>query len=65
MYLLMGLNFILLAVLIFIYPDLLAYLVAGFLLFNGILMVAMAIRLRSLRKAHENWKQEYWTESNE
>ncbi|GAB4246408.1 MAG: hypothetical protein Tsb0034_25360 [Ekhidna sp.] len=62
MYLLMGINFILLAVLIMLYPELLAYLVAGFLLFNGLLMVILAFRYKSLRKKYRGWKNEYWIE---
>jgi len=62
MYLLMGINFILLAILIIIYPDLLAYLVAGFLLFNGLIMAVLAFRLKSLEKKHDQWKQEFWIE---
>ena len=62
MFLLMGFNFILLAILISIYPDLLAFLVAGFLLFNGLLMVVLAFRYRSLKKKYSNWKSSYWIE---
>ncbi|WP_286756951.1 hypothetical protein [Roseivirga sp. UBA838] len=62
MYLLMGINFILLAVLIMLYPELLAYLVAGFLLFNGLLMVILAFRYRSLRKRNRGWQEEFWIE---
>lgn len=62
MYLLMGINYILLAVLIMLYPELLAYLVAGFLLFNGLLMVILAFRYRSLRKRNRGWQEEFWIE---
>lgn len=61
-YLLMGINFILLAVLILIYPDLLAFLAAGFLLFNGLLMVVLALRYKSLKKKYRGWKEAYWIE---
>lgn len=62
MYLLMGINFIILAILILIYPELLAFLVAGFLLLNGILMVVLAFRYHSLKKKSRNWKSTYWRE---
>ncbi|MTI27100.1 hypothetical protein [Fulvivirga kasyanovii] len=62
MYLLMGINFILLAALIMLYPELLAYLVAGFLLFNGLLMVILAFRYRSLRKRNRGWQEDFWIE---
>jgi len=62
MYLLMGINFILLSVLIMLYPELLAYLVAGFLLFNGLLMVILAFRYRSLRERNRGWQEEFWIE---
>ncbi len=62
MYLLMGVNFILLAILIMMYPELLAYLVAGFLLFNGIILIALAFRYRSLKKKNNGWHKEFWIE---
>ena len=62
MFLLMGFNFILLAILIMIYPELLTFLVAGFLLFNGLLMVVLAFRYKSLKKKYKNWKSSYWIE---
>ena len=64
MYLLMGINFIVLAVLIMIYPELLAFLVAAFLLFNGLLLVLLAFRYKSLKKKYRNWKSSFWVELN-
>ncbi|RMG82036.1 MAG: hypothetical protein D6714_11975 [Bacteroidetes bacterium] len=60
MYLLMGFNFILMAVLIFIFPEFLAYLVAAFLFLNGVVMVGLAIRVRKWRKEYENLRRRYW-----
>ena len=64
MYLLMGVNFIILAILIMIYPELLAFLVAAFLLFNGLLLVVLAFRYKSLKKKYRNWKSSFWVEVN-
>lgn len=61
-FLLAGINFVLLAVLIFAFPDLLAYLVASFLLFNGLLMVGLGLWARRLRKSSSLHRQGDWME---
>jgi len=62
LYLLMGINFILLAILIIIYPELLAYLVAGFLLLNGLILIVLAFKFKGLRSQYKKWKNTYWIE---
>ncbi|RMG23163.1 MAG: hypothetical protein D6730_14950 [Bacteroidetes bacterium] len=64
MYLLMGFNFVLMAILIFMFPDFLAYLVAAFLLVNGIVMVALAFQVRSLRKNYHRWRKKFWVDAH-
>ncbi|GIV34294.1 MAG: hypothetical protein KatS3mg031_1829 [Chitinophagales bacterium] len=56
MYMLMGINFILLAVLIFLMPELLAYLVGAFLFFNGILFLGIAWSAWSIKGKYRKWK---------
>lgn len=56
----MGIDFILLAVLIVIFPALAAYLVAGFLMINGVLLVALGFKYRNLRNRYKKWKDSYW-----
>ena len=60
MYLLMGLNFTLMAILIFLFPDFLAYFVASFLLLNGIVMIFLAFQVRTLKKKYEKWRGRFW-----
>ncbi len=62
MYLLIGINFVLMAVLIFIFPELLAYLIAAFLLLNGLLLIGLAFQIRRLKKNYERWRGQYWIE---
>ncbi len=62
MYLLIGINFVLMAVLIFIFPELLAYLIAAFLLLNGLLLIGVAFQVRRLKKNYERWRKQYWIE---
>ncbi len=61
-YLLMGVNLILLSLLIFFFPEFLAYLVAAFLLINGIFFFALAFQIRKLKKNYERWRKQYWIE---
>ncbi|RME01693.1 MAG: DUF3096 domain-containing protein [Calditrichaeota bacterium] len=56
----MGASLILGALLIFIFPELLAYLVAIFLLFMGILFIAIAWKLKQLRQQYQQWLEAYW-----
>lgn len=62
MYLLLGLNFVLIAALIFIFPELLAYLIAFFLLLNGLLLIVLAFQVRRLKKSYEQWRTLYLIE---
>jgi uncharacterized membrane protein HdeD (DUF308 family) len=61
-YLLMGIDFILLAILIVIFPALAAYLIAGFLLLNGVLLVSLGFKYRNLKNRYKKWKDSYWIE---
>ena len=59
LYLLLGLNLVLLAMLIMVFPELLAYLVAGFLLFDGLLFIGIGWQLRRLANLYNRWRQEW------
>lgn len=56
LYLLLGLNLILLALLIVMFPPLVAYLIAGFLLFDGAVFLLIAYRLWRLKKRYRDWR---------
>ncbi|HEX8144800.1 MAG TPA: hypothetical protein VF553_19680 [Pyrinomonadaceae bacterium] len=60
LYLLEGLSLIVLGLLIILMPALLIGLISGFLFFVGLLSVALALRVRRLRKRHEQWKRDGW-----
>jgi uncharacterized membrane protein HdeD (DUF308 family) len=60
MFCLLGLNFIALGLLILLFPQLLAYLVAGFLLFNGIVLLAVAWKFRRFKKLYRQWRDTLW-----
>jgi|Deesub1362B_J571_1020462.scaffolds.fasta_scaffold01840_5 uncharacterized membrane protein YhaH (DUF805 family) len=55
-----GAMLILLAVMIFLLPELLAYLVAFFLFVVGFLFILAAMRLRRLRDEYETWVRDLW-----
>lgn len=59
-YLLMGINLILFAVLIIVFPELIALLVASVIMLLGALLVAAAIRMRKSQRKGRNWEQRYW-----
>lgn len=59
MYLILGVNFILLAIFILLFPDLLAYLVATFLLANGIVFVILAWATKGIKGKYVEWKGNY------
>jgi hypothetical protein len=59
MYLLLGLNFILLAVLIFLFPEFLAWIVAIFLLANGVLFLGLAWNSWKVRGSYQKWKTKH------
>jgi hypothetical protein len=58
---LLGLSLILLAVLIMLMPELLAYLVAAFLLFDGLLFLVIGWQLRRFARLYSRWRDEWWT----
>ena len=62
LYFLMGISFVAFALLIFVFPDALAYLAASFLMFNGILFLLMGFRMKSLRSRYKNWKDDLWVD---
>lgn len=55
-----GVSLMLSAILIFAFPELLAYLVAVFLLFNGILFLGLAWRTKKLRRQYHSWVDAFW-----
>jgi len=55
-----GINLIVLALLIFAFPALLAYLIAAFLLFNGSLLVGAACWLWQTEKQSRERHPVYW-----
>jgi hypothetical protein len=63
LYLLPGLSLILLAVLIMLMPELLAYLVAAFLLFDGLLFLVIGWQLRRFARHYGRWREEMWSAS--
>ena len=57
---LLGLNFILLGVLIVIFPELLAYLAEAFLLFNGLVLLLVGWKFRRFKKLYRGWRETLW-----
>jgi len=60
MFCLLGLNFILLGALIVLFPQLLAWLAAGFLLFNGLVLLLIAWKFRRFKQQYRRWREELW-----
>ncbi len=60
LYLLVGLNLVMLGVLIILFPPLIAYLIAGFLIFDGIVFLLIAYRLRQFKRRYEQWRRTFW-----
>jgi uncharacterized membrane protein HdeD (DUF308 family) len=60
LYLLLGANLILLAALIILFPPLAAYLIAGFLLFDGVLFLLIAYRLWQFKRRYRQWRESLW-----
>lgn len=60
LYVLIGASLIISAILIFVFPELVAYLIAFFLLFNGILFCTIALRLRKLRSSYGHRVNAFW-----
>ncbi|HWP42905.1 MAG TPA: hypothetical protein VNO14_06710 [Blastocatellia bacterium] len=60
LYLLLGLNLILLAVLILLFPPLVAYLIAAFLIFDGAVFLLIAYRLWQFKRHYREWRESLW-----
>lgn len=60
MFCLLGLNFILLGVLIVLFPQLLAYLVAAFLFLNGLVLLLIAWKFQQFKKQYRRWRESLW-----
>jgi hypothetical protein len=60
MFCLLGLNFILLGLLIVLFPQLLAYLVAAFLFFNGLVLLLIAWKFWRFKKQYRQWREKLW-----
>ena len=60
LYLLLGLNLIVLALLIITFPKMLVFLIGGFLLFDGILFLVVAWKLKKFQKNYKQWKNQWW-----
>ena len=60
LFLLLGLNLILLAVLIILFPPLVAYLVSGFLIFDGVVFLVIAYRLWKFKRRYRQWRDSFW-----
>lgn len=60
MFCLLGLNFILLGGLIILFPQLLAYLVAAFLFFNGLVLMLIAWKFWRFKKQYRQWRENLW-----
>ncbi|HEX8775417.1 MAG TPA: hypothetical protein VF735_17740 [Pyrinomonadaceae bacterium] len=61
LYLLEGVSLIALGLLIILMPALLIGLISGLLLFVGVLSIALAFRVRRLRKRYERWNRDWWS----
>jgi len=60
MFCLLGLNFILLGLLIVLFPQLLAYLAAAFLFFNGLVLLLIARKFWRFKKQYRRWREKLW-----
>ena len=56
----LGLNFLLLGVLVLIFPALLAYLVAGFFIASGIILLLIARQLSRFKRLYRLWRERFW-----
>ena len=53
-------NFLLLGVLIVLFPQLLAYLAAAFLFFNGLVLLLIAWKFWRFKKQYRQWREKLW-----
>lgn len=60
MFCLLGLNFILLGLLIVLFPQLLAYLVAALLFLNGLVLLLIAWKFWRFKKQYRQWCSALW-----
>jgi len=59
MYMFLGLNFIILAILVFIFPEFLAWLVAAFLFVSGLIFLGIAWNSWRIRHRYNGWKSKH------
>ncbi len=57
----LGLNFLLLGLLIVIFPDLLAWLVAAFLILAGAGLLVVAWQFRRFKQLYRQWRESLWS----
>jgi uncharacterized membrane protein HdeD (DUF308 family) len=62
LFMLLGGNLMLFGILIFVFPELLAYLVGGFFLFAGIFVVSIALKLKRVNNEYKEWEESRWVE---
>ena len=55
-----GVSLMVMAILIFILPELIAYLIASFLFFVGIMFLGIGLNLKNFRKYYHQWVNDYW-----
>lgn len=60
MFALLALNFFLLGTLIMLFPEMLAYLVAGFFFFDGMLLLLVAWKYWRFKKLYRQWRESLW-----
>lgn len=61
LYLVLGASLVVLAVLIILMPELLAYLVAAFLFFDGLVFLVIGWQLRRFARLYSRWRDEWWS----
>jgi hypothetical protein len=59
-FVLLGVDFVLLGVLIVIFAQLLVWLVAGCLIFNGLLLLGVAWQLWRFKQNYRKWREVHW-----
>lgn len=57
-----GASFLVLGLLIMIFPELLAWLVGGFLIFDGVLLLSLGLKTRRFENKYEQQRGEnFWS----
>ena len=59
-FLLQGLVLILIGVMVVLFPQLIAAMVAATFIFMGLIFISIALKTRALRRKYTNWKDEFW-----